>query len=130
MRLAAALALAMFGSGLGCTAHTTPRSPRHWIEVLAGGDIQLGGAEDPLSELGYALGASVRFANLEGPITDRGLQEGLDSDGRPTGRSIHFRSPVRTARWLQNRFDVLSLANNHALDQGEAGRADTAQALQ
>src|SRR5206468_4295668 len=47
--------------------------------------------------------------------------------GRATGEKFAF-DPAR-AEWLRGRVDVVSLANNHALDQGAAGRDDSVRAL-
>ena len=49
----------------------------------------------------------------------------------PTGGACFvFRSPTRYATWLRDAgFDVMSLANNHAQDFGDAGRASSMQAL-
>jgi poly-gamma-glutamate synthesis protein (capsule biosynthesis protein) len=94
------------------------------LTVAAAGDLQLGQRTDAaqLRALGELLDGDVRFANLEGPLTARGAEEGLDGAAR-------FAAPPSLARALAGRLDVVSLANNHALDQGEAGRADTERAL-
>jgi hypothetical protein len=49
----------------------------------------------------------------------------------PTGGACFvFRSPTRYATWLRDAgFDVMSLANNHAQDFGDPGRASSMQAL-
>jgi poly-gamma-glutamate capsule biosynthesis protein CapA/YwtB (metallophosphatase superfamily) len=60
----------------------------------------------------------VRFANLEGPITARG-RESEDT----------FVAAPSVAPWLRGRLDLVSLANNHALDQGREGRDDTVRIL-
>lgn len=77
------------------------------IVVVAGGDLQLGDpAEDPLARVAPLFTGDLRFVNLEGPLTKK-------SD----------------ARVLAGRIEVVSLANNHALDRGLAGRDETARAL-
>src|SRR5581483_6155701 len=93
------LAIALGMALAGCAAQP--------LRVVAAGDLQLDGAgrADPLAQLAI-LDGDVRFVNLEGPLTTRGAPSGLDG-----------------------RVDVASLANNHALDQGAAGRDDTARAL-
>jgi hypothetical protein len=50
----------------------------------------------------------------------------------PTGGGCFvFRSPTRYATWLRDAgFDVMSLANNHAQDFGDPGRASSMQALE
>jgi poly-gamma-glutamate synthesis protein (capsule biosynthesis protein) len=99
------------------------------LRVVAAGDLQLDGEAraDPLAS--FALDGDVRFVNLEGPLTTRGAASGLDAAGAPSGGPIRFRAPPERAAWLRGRVEVASLANNHALDQGEAGRDDTAGAL-
>jgi poly-gamma-glutamate capsule biosynthesis protein CapA/YwtB (metallophosphatase superfamily) len=105
----------------GCAA--TP------LRVLAAGDFQPGGPiGDPL--VGLPLQGDLRFVNLETPITARGRETGLDSDGKPLpGQRIRFAAAPERAEWLKGRFDVASLANNHALDQGLEGRGDTVESL-
>ncbi len=87
--------------------------------MAAAGDVQLGAAlaTSPFSD-GTLLDGDVRIVNLEGPLTRR-------SDGGD--ERFHF-DPARAA-WLRGHVDVASLANNHALDQGAAGRDDTVLAL-
>ncbi|HEX7004328.1 MAG TPA: CapA family protein [Trueperaceae bacterium] len=61
------------------------------------------------------------FGNLEIPLTD---------GGTPSDKPVAFRgAPAGAADLAQMGFDVLSLANNHALDYGEAGLRDTMAAL-
>lgn len=103
--------------------------------VSAVGDIMLGGTARPvLSAAGYDYpfvqmrqlfsGSQIVFGNLEGPLTDRGTP---DQD-----KKFLFRSPpgkVSTA--LKNAgFNVVSLANNHTLDYGVEGLAQTIEALE
>jgi poly-gamma-glutamate synthesis protein (capsule biosynthesis protein) len=89
------------------------------VRVAAGGDLQLGAGltTTPLAD-GTLLDGGLRLVNLEGPLTSRsdGVREHFGFD------------PARTD-WLRGRVDVVSLANNHALDQGAAGRDDTSRAL-
>jgi len=70
--------------------------------------------------------ADLAFGNLEGAIV------GLDvADARPKCNGLHkgcfaFRMPPALAPQLAAAgFDLLSLANNHVLDFGEAGRVTT-----
>ena len=89
------------------------------LSVAAAGDLQLGAtlAASPLAD-GTLLDGDVRLVNLEGPLTARG----------PAGDQTFAFDPARAA-WLRGRVDAVSLANNHALDQGAAGRDDTVRAL-
>jgi Bacterial capsule synthesis protein PGA_cap len=72
--------------------------------------------------------ADVAFGNLEGPLADAGTSEKC-ARSKP-GRCYAFRVPTRYGRYLADAgFDVMSLANNHVGDFGEAGRASTRAAL-
>ena len=66
--------------------------------------------------------ADVTMVNLETAITDR---------GEPTvGKAYHFRSPALSFKALKAAgVDVVSMANNHALDYGPVGMADTFDAI-
>ena len=87
--------------------------------MAAAGDGQLGAtlAASPFADRSL-LDGDVRFVNLEGPLT-----------ARPAlGRDKFAFDPARAA-WLHDRVEVVSLANNHALDAGPGGRDDTVRAL-
>ena len=65
--------------------------------------------------------AEVTFANLEIPLTTR---------GKPAEKIIVHRGDVRCAEGLKSMgVDVVTLANNHALDFGPEGLDDTISAL-
>ena len=68
----------------------------------------------------WLAGADVSFGNLESPLTMAPqLANGYD-----------LRAPVESVAALQTAgFDAVSLANNHALDAGDAGFQDTVSAL-
>ncbi|MDB4970782.1 MAG: Capsule biosynthesis protein capA [Myxococcales bacterium] len=90
------------------------------MRVAAGGDLQLGATLTASPFAGATLlDGEVRFVNLEGPLTARGPAE---------GERFAF-EPAR-AQWLRGQIDVVSLANNHALDQGIAGRDDSVRLLE
>jgi hypothetical protein len=113
------------------------------ITVAAVGDVMLGstfpdetgGLLPPddgarlLAEVAPILrAADLAFANLEGPLVDSGTSEKC-ARSKP-GRCYAFRVPTRYARHLAAAgFDVVSVANNHAGDFGEPGRASTRAAL-
>lgn len=88
--------------------------------MAAAGDVQLGDSlpATPFSD-DTLLAGELRLANLEGPLTARG----------PASEDRFAFAPAR-AEWLRGRIDAVSLANNHALDQGAAGRDDTVRALE
>ena len=111
------------------------------ITFAAVGDVMLGSAfpdeaglppDDGarlLEEVGPILrAADVAFGNLEGPLVDAGTSEKC-ARSKP-GRCYAFRVPTRYGRYLAEAgFDVMSLANNHAGDFGEEGRASTRAVL-
>jgi len=109
------------------------------VRIAAVGDIMLGTDypkntlpdDDGLSFLDAVSAdlqwADVAFGNLEGVLLDGGEPEKTCSN--PDACYL-FRTPTRYAEYLAAAgFDVLSLANNHALDFGEAGRDSTMLAL-
>jgi poly-gamma-glutamate capsule biosynthesis protein CapA/YwtB (metallophosphatase superfamily) len=72
--------------------------------------------------------ADVAFGNLEGPLLDEGPSEKCKSS-KP-GHCYAFRVPERYGEHLARAgFTVLSLANNHVGDFGEAGKARTRAVL-
>jgi poly-gamma-glutamate synthesis protein (capsule biosynthesis protein) len=65
--------------------------------------------------------ADITIANMEGTFTDRGTQ---------ADKLYTFRTPPQHAAGLaQAGIDVVALGNNHAMDFGAAGLADTLAAL-
>jgi poly-gamma-glutamate synthesis protein (capsule biosynthesis protein) len=79
----------------------SPRTARIW-EVLGAADVVV--------------------ANLEVPLTARET---------PADKHVAYRAdPARAADLRAAGIDVVTLANNHMYDQGEAGMFDTLQALQ
>jgi poly-gamma-glutamate synthesis protein (capsule biosynthesis protein) len=71
-----------------------------------------------LSPLAHLLGgADVAVVNLETAITDRGT---------PDAKEFTFRAPASALRALRAAgVDAVSMANNHALDYGPVGLADS-----
>jgi len=98
----------------------TPRS--HHIRAIQYG-LQFDSSEKmaryPLQRVAPVIrSADIAFANLETPLSDRARHNGA------------FRTPTVFAdglRWAG--FDVVSTANNHALDAEGEGLADTKEAL-
>jgi poly-gamma-glutamate capsule biosynthesis protein CapA/YwtB (metallophosphatase superfamily) len=121
----------------------TPQSNEP-ITIAAVGDIMLGSpfpndsrmppndGADLLKDVTPVLAAAdIAFGNMEAPIIDSGISEkcGTPKPGQPI-RCFAFRMPTRYAKYLKDAgFDVLSVANNHASDFGEAGRASTRRTL-
>lgn len=130
---------------------SAPPKPKSWqlsrsnrlkskrITVAAAGDI-MAGTDYPENHLPDDDGASffaavtpairsadVAFGNLEGVLLDGGEPEKTCKNPKAC---YLFRSPTRYAKHLKAAgFDVMSLANNHALDFGEAGRDSSMKAL-
>jgi poly-gamma-glutamate capsule biosynthesis protein CapA/YwtB (metallophosphatase superfamily) len=114
------------------------------ITIAAVGDIMLASpfpnesrmppndGADLLKDVTPVLSAAdIAFGNMEGPIVDGGISEkcGTPKPGQPV-RCFAFRMPTRYAKYLKAAgFDVMSVANNHASDFGEAGRASTRRTL-
>jgi poly-gamma-glutamate capsule biosynthesis protein CapA/YwtB (metallophosphatase superfamily) len=100
------------------------------LTVAAAGDLQMSARTDEaqVAPLATLLQGDVRFVNLEGPLTAEGRESGLAEDGTPMS-TLRFNAPPAVARWLQGKVDVVSLANNHALDQGAQGLAETVEHL-
>lgn len=118
----------------------TPPTSREPITIAAGGDIMLGstfpnetrmppndGADLLKAVTPLFQAADIAFANLEGPMVD----SGTSTKCAPTStRCFAFRVPTRYGKYLKEAgFDVLSLANNHAGDFGDAGRTSTRKVL-
>ena len=120
------------------------------IRIAAVGDIMLGSAfpndsrmppndgADLLDAVTPILSAAdIAFGNMEAPIVDGGASEKCPEPKPPPPgekpepiRCFAFRMPTRYAKHLKDAgFDILSVANNHASDFGEAGRASTRKAL-
>jgi Bacterial capsule synthesis protein PGA_cap len=103
------------------SAPLTPDSP---VTLAFGGDVHFEGrlsallTPDGLSALRGVLGtADVAVVNLETAITDRGVEQ---------PKIYHFRTSPAALVTLQNAgVDAVSLANNHAVDYGADGLADT-----
>lgn len=108
------------------------------IQICAVGDINMGTAfpsEDYLPPDGGAgllppvnhfFEGDVIFGNLEGPLADSGETTKCSS---PRG-CFAFRTPTSYVKHLKEAgFNVLSVANNHAMDFGEEGRKSTLETL-
>ncbi len=100
----------------------TELEPRHSKTPVYHGmqfDTVEDAVEHPFSKIAPALkAADIAFANLENPLSDV---------GRLTGK---FRgSPALAGAIASAGIDVVSTANNHALDLGEAGLIDTIESL-
>lgn len=116
-------------------ATPVPETAAAEIRISAVGDIMLdASARATMDERGYDyafdavrevfVNSHVVIGNLEGPLAYGGVPE--------PDKQFLFRSPPdRVAPALQRAgFNVLNLANNHTLDYGAEGLAETLAALQ
>ncbi|MGI8925215.1 MAG: CapA family protein [Tepidiformaceae bacterium] len=122
------------------TAHTLrmpavakdgPPPPPRTVTLSAVGDISLarevaermetGGEGYPFARIVQLLSGDIVFGNLEGAFTVR---------NEPWPKAYTFRTHPGYAIGLKDAgFDVVSLANNHTVDYGFGGLADTVAAL-
>jgi poly-gamma-glutamate capsule biosynthesis protein CapA/YwtB (metallophosphatase superfamily) len=98
------------------------------VKLACAGDLMIN-RPDAHSMLRHVAGifkrADVAYCNLEGPMCDTGERH----PGK-AGISLHLRSTPRTANALADAgIDVVSLANNHALDYGAVGLDQTIELL-
>ena len=108
--------------------------PAPVVRIAAVGDVTLGRDGSLPADGGEALLAGARphlvgdvvLGNLETALTDRGAPKCAGGDPG----CYAFRAPPASAAVLRRAgFTVLNLANNHALDYGPEGLADTVEAL-
>ncbi len=132
------------------TRPTPTPFPKDAITIAAVGDIMLGstsinetflppndGRDSLKAVTPIITAADIAFGNLEGPLVDGGTStkcpptKPLKPGEEPKPiRCFAFRSPTRYGKYLKAAgFDVLSLANNHALDFGDHGRVSTRKIL-
>ena len=108
---------------------TTARRP---VTIAFGGDVHFEGAvrrrllADPATALAGIAGvlsrADLTVVNLETAITDRGT---------PADKQYVFRAPATALEALRAAgVDVATMANNHGIDYGPVGLADTLAAEQ
>lgn len=113
---------------------TTPEAgaagPGSDVTVAFAGDIHFTGRtakllRDPATAIGPTSkifsAADLAMVNLESAVTE---------GGTPEPKEYHFRAPATAFAALQAAgIDVASMANNHAMDYGRAGLADTLKAI-
>jgi poly-gamma-glutamate capsule biosynthesis protein CapA/YwtB (metallophosphatase superfamily) len=116
----------------GTTLEARSRRP---LTVLLGGDVDFSRVRGerlvrepdrddfaPLASLFER--ADVRFANLESTVSDR-----FEEDRRAPRPLVFTAPPIAARAVARGRLDVVSLANNHAWDFGEAALVETLDAL-
>ena len=114
------------------TTETTEKVPPS-LTVAAGGDVQgdrlvgkyidAHGGDAALAKVKpYLQTADLAFVNLEGPISDKGT--------KLAWKEYTFRSRTALAAGLASAgVDVVSMANNHAVDCGQTALLDTISRL-
>jgi hypothetical protein len=107
-----------------------PPRPPAAFDLVAGGDVALTGPPSGATLAAVApfvRTADLGFANLEGTLATGGAPR---CSGTAESGCFVFRASPAWARTLaRSGFDVLNVANNHALDYGATGQAETLAAL-
>jgi poly-gamma-glutamate capsule biosynthesis protein CapA/YwtB (metallophosphatase superfamily) len=118
----------------------TPNANKASVTIAAVGDVMMGspfpndsrmppndGADLFNAVTPILSAADIAFGNLEGPIVDGGTSAKCSPGST---KCFAFRMPTRYGKYLKAAgFDVMGVANNHAGDFGEAGRASTLRVL-
>jgi hypothetical protein len=96
---------------------------------LSGADLPPNDGADLLQEVTPLLKrGDVVLGNLEGPMVDNGVSG--KCRGKALGRCFAFRVPTRYGAHLKTAgFNVMGLANNHAMDFGAEGRESSRHVL-
>ena len=103
------------------------------VELIAVGDVMLGrdvaNQPSPLAAAApWLAAADLTFGNLEAMIVADGVPRTAPPD---EPQPIILQAPITAVTYLTGAgFDILSLANNHSLDFGPEGLAETAVRLQ
>jgi hypothetical protein len=107
---------------------TNDAAPLGTFTFVGGGDIALTGDADAHvfdGIRGYLRGGDLVVGNLEGTLTTNGVSKCSGGDG-----CFAFRGSPAWAGVLRHAgFNVLNVANNHALDYGAEGQGETLTAL-
>ena len=112
------------------------RTEEQPVTVNAVGDVMLGrevsNEPDPFGNVAGWLGAAdLTTGNLECAIAPEGAKLPIPQAGSTSGGPYLLVAPSTAVIQLdQAGFDLLGLANNHALDRGLQGLAETGAALQ
>lgn len=111
----------------------TPPLPRR-VRIAAAGDVMLDrGVWDRIQRYGLShvmssvrdilRGADIAFVNLECPLST------VQGHARPGGSLVFCADPTTVQVLAEGGVDVVSLANNHAMDAGWRGCEDTMAVL-
>ncbi len=106
----------------------TPQPQKKHVSLSFVGDVMFSGKLAPLLEQkgydypfayvkSYLEKADIAAANLETPITTRGTEQQKEY--------VYRSSPSAVQAMKRSGIDVVNLANNHILDYGQVGLADT-----
>jgi poly-gamma-glutamate capsule biosynthesis protein CapA/YwtB (metallophosphatase superfamily) len=126
LRAAASLLAAL--AAIGAASASAPAAPQPAVRFAVTGDIAMvtGPAESYFGRVSLDLAGDVVLGNLEGTLTTRGSTKCAPG----SSDCFAFRAPTSYASVLRRAgFSVMNLANNHALDYGELGQADTVAAV-
>jgi len=131
--------IALFTSIHFLSVAQTNNNKKDTLTIIGVGDIMMGSLyPEPtlppqdgaflMKEVKHVLqNADVTFGNLEGTLLDEG---GTPKTCRDPKVCYVFKSPTRYVKNLVDAgFDIISIANNHAGDFGDAGRKSTIKAL-
>jgi hypothetical protein len=123
-------------AGASATSRSHKHAPQPAVTLQWVGDIALsterglppGGLLRALAPVrGFLHGADLTTGNLEGTLSVGGVSK---CGGIGGGTCFAFQAPPSTAGQLRALgFGLVNQANNHALDYGESGRAQTLAAL-
>jgi poly-gamma-glutamate capsule biosynthesis protein CapA/YwtB (metallophosphatase superfamily) len=120
--------------GKSTSRQSSPREAKQVVRIAAVGDLAMGITPtlppDPATYFDPIKGelkGDVVFANLEGTLTD--VSESPKC-GPGSSECFAFRAPPEYARYLSAAgFTLMSNANNHSFDFGQAGQEETVKAL-
>ena len=114
--------------------HAAPdpsKSPTHVVTLDFAGDVNFAGRtarllRDPSTAFG-PITSVLRAADF----TALNLETSVTSRGTPQPKTYHFRAPASAFTALRAAgIDLVTMANNHVLDYGQTGLADTLAAAQ
>jgi poly-gamma-glutamate synthesis protein (capsule biosynthesis protein) len=122
-------------------AQLEEKPPARYVTLTIGGDLGFGGSQQPVAAgaglrhgrrhsfsamtqgLAPLLKSDLAFANLESVVTDSNRLSAVD-------KAFNFRMhPAGVRHLVKAGFNILSTANNHAIDYGTTGISHTIQHL-
>jgi poly-gamma-glutamate capsule biosynthesis protein CapA/YwtB (metallophosphatase superfamily) len=113
---------------LACGSPAVGAGPAPTVQLAFTGDIAMvaGPADSYFRSVSLDLTGDVVLGNLEGTLTSRGSSKCAAG----SSSCFSFHAPASYARLVRAAgFTIVNLANNHALDYGAAGQADTVAAV-